>query len=64
MVGPGGGAWVAQWIKSLSLAQVMISGSWYQAQNWALSSVGSLFPSLSLSLPASLTTCDLSLSNR
>ena len=56
----GGRAWVAQWVGPLPLAQVMVSGSWDQAPRWALCSVGSLLPPLSL--PASLPTCDLSLS--
>ena len=54
------GAWVAQWVKPLPLAQVMISGSWDQAPHWTLCSAGILL--LPLSLPGSLPTCDLSLS--
>ena len=56
------GAWVAQWVKPLPLAQVVISGPWDRAQHWALCSVGSLLPPLSL--PTSLPTCDLFLSNK
>ena len=56
------GTWVPQWVKPLLSAQVMISGSWDQAPRWALHSVGSLLPPLSLS--ASLPTCYLSLSNK
>lgn len=39
-----GGAWVAQWVKLLPLAQVIISGSWDQAppQHGAPCSAGSL----------------------
>ena len=56
------GAWVAQWVKPLPLAQVMISGSWDRVPHRALCSAGSLLPSLSL--PASTSTCDFSLSNK
>ena len=56
------GAWVAQWVKPLSSAQVVISGSWDQAPHRALCPAGSLLPPLSL--PASLLICDLSLSNK
>ena len=49
-------------LKPLPSAQVMILGSWDQAPRRALCSAGSLLPSLSL--PASLTTCDLCLSNK
>ena len=52
------GAWVAQWVKPLPLAQVMIPASWDRAPHQALCSAGSLLPPLSL--PASLPTCDLS----
>ena len=52
------GAWVAQWVKPLPSAQVMISGSWDRVPHRALCLAGSLLPSLSLS--ASLPTCDLS----
>ena len=51
------GAWVAQWVKPLPSAQAMISGSWDRAPHQALCSAESLLPSLSL--PASLPTCDL-----
>ena len=47
-----GGTWVAQWVKPLPSAQVMISGSWDRALRRALCSAGSLLPPLSL--PASL----------
>ena len=53
------GTWVAQWVKPLPFAQVMISGSWDRALHQALCSAGSLLPPLSL--PASLPACDLSL---
>ena len=56
------GAWVAQWDKPLPLVQVMISGSWDRVPHRALCSAGSLLPPLSL--PASLPTCNLSLSNK
>ena len=52
-------AWVAQWVKPLPSAQVMISGSWDWAPHRALFLAGSLLPPLSL--PVSLPTCDLSL---
>ena len=54
------GAWVAQWVKPLPSAQVMISGSWDRALHLVLCLAGSLLPPLSL--PASLPTHDLSLS--
>ena len=53
---------MAQRVKPLPSAQVMISGSWDRAPHQALSSAGSLLASLSL--PASLHTCDPSLSNK
>ena len=56
------GTWVAQWVKPLPSAQVMISGSWGQAPHRALCSAGSLLPPLSL--PASLPACALCLSNK
>ena len=58
-----GGAWVAQCVKSLPSAQVMISGSWDQAPHQTLLSrehASHLHPPL----PASMPTCDLSLSNK
>uniref|UniRef100_A0A8C7AXW5 Sushi domain-containing protein n=1 Tax=Neovison vison TaxID=452646 RepID=A0A8C7AXW5_NEOVI len=54
------GAWVAHWVRPLPSARVMISGSWDRVLHRALCSAGSLLPSLSL--PASLPTCDFSLS--
>ena len=54
------GTWVAQWVKPLPSAPVVIPESWDQALHRALCSAGSLLPPLSL--PASLPTCDLSLS--
>ena len=51
------GAWVAQWVKPLPSAQVMISGSWDRGPHRALCSAGSLLPPLSL--PASLPTFNL-----
>ena len=48
------GTWVAQWVKPLPLAQVMISGSWDRAPHRALCSTGSLLPSLSAYLSAYL----------
>ena len=53
-----GGAWVAQSVKHLLSAQVMIPVSWDRAPHRALCSAGSLLPPLSLL--ASLPTCDLS----
>ena len=47
---------MAQWVKPLPSAQVMISGSWDRAPHRALCSAGSLL--LPLSLPAALPTCD------
>ena len=55
------GIWVAQCVKPLPSIQVMISGSWDRALHRAVCSAGSLLP-LSLSLSASLSTCDLFLS--
>ena len=56
------GAWVAQWVKPLPSAQVMIPGSWNGAPHphLALCSAGNLLPPPPL--PASLPTCDLSFS--
>ena len=42
-----GGTWVAQWVKLLPSAQVMISRRWDQAPHQALRSVGSLLLPLS-----------------
>ena len=54
------GTWVAQLVKHLPLAQVMVPGSWDQVQHRAAYSVGSLlFP---FPLPASPPTCAHSLS--
>ena len=53
------GAWVAQWVKPLPSAQVMISGSWDQGPHRALCSAGSLLPSLSLCLPLHLLVISL-----
>ena len=50
---------MAQWVKPLPSAQVMIPGFWDQAPHQAFCSVESLLPPLSLSLPAFLPTCDL-----
>ena len=48
-----GGLWVAQSVKCLSLAQVMIPQSWNQAPHGAPCSAGeSASPSLSAALPA------------
>ena len=44
------GAWVAQWVKPLPSARVMISGSWDRAPHRALCSAGNLL--LPLPLPA------------
>ena len=44
------GRLVAQWVKPLPSAQVMISESWDRAPHWALCSTGSL-------LPPHLSTC-------
>uniref|UniRef100_M3Z7Y0 Uncharacterized protein n=1 Tax=Mustela putorius furo TaxID=9669 RepID=M3Z7Y0_MUSPF len=48
------GARVAQWVKPLPSAQVMISGSWDRVPHRVLCSAGSLLPSLSLCLPLCL----------
>ena len=50
------GAWVAQSIKHLPSAQVMISGSWDRALHWAPCSAESASPS------APPTTCECPLS--
>ena len=52
--------WVAQSVKWLPSAWVMISGSWNHAPHWALCSMGSLL--LPLPLPATLLACALSVS--
>ena len=57
------GTWVAQSVKCLPLAQVMILRSWDQALLWALSSAGSLLLPLPLPLPR-LCASILSLSNK
>ena len=44
------GTWVAQLVKRLASAQVMIPAPWDQAPYWAPSSVGSLLLSLTLLL--------------
>ena len=51
-------------LKPLPSAQVMIPGSWDRAPHQALCLAGSLLSALSLSLLASLPTCDLCLSNK
>ena len=56
------GTWVAQWVEPLPSAQVVVPGSCDGAPHRALCSAGSLLPPLSL--PASLPTCDLCLSNK
>ena len=38
------GAWVAQWVKPLPSAHVMVSGSWDRALHQAFCSAGSLLP--------------------
>ena len=45
------GAWVAQSVKHLPLAQVMTPGSWDQVPHQAPRSAGSLLVPLFLSLP-------------
>ena len=44
------GAWVAQWVKCLPLAQIMISGSLDRAPRWTPCSAGNLLLSLPLPL--------------
>jgi len=46
------GAWVAQPVKRLPLAQVMIPGSWDRVLHWAPCSAGSLLLPLPTALPA------------
>ena len=56
------GTWVAQSVKHLPLAQVMILGSWDPAAHGALCSVGSLLLPLPLPLlvfPLSLPVCQM-----
>jgi len=53
-------AWVAQSVKRLPLAQVMIPESWDQVPHWAPCSGGSLL----LPLPAAPPACALSLTNK
>ena len=45
-----GGAWVAQWVKPLPSAQVMIPGAWDRVLHWAFRSAGSLLLLISLSV--------------
>ena len=54
------GTWVAQSVKHLPLAQVLIPGSWDRAPNLVLCSVESLL--LPLLLPAAPPTCAFSVS--
>ena len=55
---------MAQSVKHLPLAQVVISGSWNQVPHWALCSAGSLLLPLPLSLPLiMLLSLSLSLIN-
>ena len=56
------GAWVAQLVKCLPSAQVMIPGSWDQAPCPDLSLAGSLL--FSVPLPAAPPACALSPSNK
>ena len=58
-----GGPWVAQWVKCLPSAQVMISGSWDQALCRALCFAGSLLLLLPLSLPYLPPPCMQSLAH-
>ena len=55
------GTWVAQWVKPLPLAQVMISGFWDRALHQVLCSSGSLLLPLP---PAAPPACALSVSNK
>ena len=55
-----GGTWVAQSVKHLPSAQVMIPGSWDGALHWAPCSPGSLL----LPLPLPLLVHFLSVSNQ
>ena len=57
------GTWVAQLVKLLPSAEVMISGSWDQAPGWAPCSAGSLCLPLPL-LVHPTSSCDISLSNK
>ena len=54
------GAWVAQSVKHLLLAQVMIPESLNQNPLWALCSVGSLLPPLFAPLPTHPLSLSLS----
>ena len=45
------GTWVAQSVRHLPSAQVMIAGSWDGVLRWALCSMGSLLLPLPLPLP-------------
>ena len=59
------GAWVAQSVKCLPLAQVMISRSWDQAFHWAPCSAKGLSLLLPLLLPLTLLpACALTVSNK
>lgn len=61
----GWGAWVAQLVKNLPLAQVMIPGvlgSWDQAPHWAPCSAGSLHLPLPQLLPLLVLSLCFSLS--
>ena len=58
------GTWVAQLVKHLPLAQVMISRSWDGGLHWTCCSVGSLLLSLPLLLPLLVLSQSLSLLNK
>ena len=60
-IGPKWGTCVAQPVKHLPSAQVMIPGSWDRAPHWAPCSVGSLLLPLPLPLSAA-SSLSLSLS--
>jgi len=49
------GTWVAQWVKCLPSAQVMIPGSWDQVLSWAPCSAGVCFSLCRFPLSCSLT---------
>ena len=57
-------AWVAQSVKCLPLAQIMILGSWDQALNPASCSVENLLLPLLLLLPLFVLARSLSLANK